>query len=77
MAPSETTWRKQNKRKLKKKKCKCRLKFILSAKKCLFETGFTLLEREWVNFYLILALKEGNQAQFKLSSEFFQLFDEV
>ena len=74
MGPSETTWRKQNKKKTKKKNY---VNLFSQLKKWLFETGCTLLERECVHFYLILALKERNQAQFKLSSELFQLFDEV
>ena len=77
MAPSETTCRKQNKKKLKKKYVNVCLNLFSQLQKWLFETGYTLLEREWVHFYLILALKERNQAQFKLSSELFQLFDEV
>ena len=68
---------KAKQKKTKKKYVNVCLNLFSQLQKWLFETGYTLLEREWVHFYLILALKERNQAQFKLSSELFQLFDEV
>ena len=65
MAPSETACIKA------RKLCMVRMNQFSQQTRRLFEIRCALVERNYVKFYLIFALRQRNQTRFELSSETF------